>query len=185
MAATPSPGIDAVLDRAIHDLAVYGLELLISYDDSSIAPRTCEFVLCMRPKSLNTPLSKPAAYRCVIPVASLLLHTARPRISCPVHLVPGHVSAGVENHTALRSGGVRVSVWTRAACVKTSGPLLQRTDESPWNMGNKQRGLRRFRFRPSGILACPRPTSIGYPSTRGWSKRGAGRGSPIGDCVSR
>ena len=53
--------------------------------------------------------------------------------------------------TTLRSGGVRVSVWTRPACVKTSGPFAAHR-RAPWNMGNKQRGLRQFRFRPSGIV---------------------------------
>lgn len=30
---------------------------------------------------------------------------------------------------------------------------LQRTDGPPWAVGNKQRGLTRFRFHPSGIVA--------------------------------
>lgn len=30
---------------------------------------------------------------------------------------------------------------------------LQRTDGTPWTTGNKQRGLMRFRFHPSGIVA--------------------------------
>lgn len=36
----------------------------------------------------------------------------------------------------------------------------------PWNMGNKQRGLRQLRFRPSGIVACPGPTSMGLWATQ-------------------
>lgn len=55
--------------------------------------------------------------------------------------------------TTLRSGGVRVSVWTRAAYVKTSG-LSAGAQTGPLGaMGNKQRGLTRFRFHPSGIVA--------------------------------
>lgn len=61
----------------------------------------------------------------------------------------GDASAGVGTYPTLRSGGVRVSVWTRAACVKTSG-LSAAHRRAPWNIRNKQRGLRQFRFRASG-----------------------------------
>lgn len=37
--ATPSPDVDTVLDKAIHDLAIYGIELLMNHHESSMAVR--------------------------------------------------------------------------------------------------------------------------------------------------
>lgn len=39
VAATPSQDVDTVLDKAIHDLAVYGIELLFNHHESSMMPR--------------------------------------------------------------------------------------------------------------------------------------------------
>lgn len=182
--ATPSPDVDTVLDKAIHDLAIYGIELLMNHHESSMMPRQYEFVLCLG--CVQNRAIRP--YRNQLPAGLLFPSPLHSPHSQTMNLAPlaraVQEMVALARVTTLRSGGVRVSVWARAAYVKTSG-ISAAHRRAPWTMGNKQRGLMRFRFHPSGIVARRSTDQSGSSKHERLNYTETGRGSSLGDCVSR